>query len=414
MNQLNTVPRGILPFFGISASGGDIAQILANLNESVDKFKAAQEERIKALEQGLDAKPSNDKISALGTQIESLQDELEKVSANVVAGQLNAGGAPVDAEATEAFMAYMRSGSEVSASLKTDPDTDGGYLAPREWDRTITDKLVEVSPLRSLFRVQTTSRSKYSKLYNLHGANSGWVGETEEREETNTPKFKSLDFDVGEIYANPAATQNILDDAEISLESWLASEVESEFSIQENKAFISGDGVKKPFGLLTYAEGAANAGRHPLGAIEVVASGDANKITTDSLIDLTDALPQTFGQQAAFMMNRKTRNHVRKLKDSEGNYIWQPSLQQGVPPTLLGYPVHIIADMPDVAANSLPIAFGDFNRAYVIIDRVGVRVLRDPYTKKPYVQFYTTKRVGGGVDNPEAIKLLKITTESGE
>ncbi len=229
-----------------------------------------------------------------------------------------------------------------------------------------------------------------------------------------SPTFKPLDFDVGEIYANPAATQTILDDAEINLESWLANEVETEFSLQETKAFISGDGDKKPHGLLTYAEGAANAKRHPLGAIEVIPSGDANKITTDALIDLTDALPQTLGQNASFMMNRKTRGAVRKLKDADGNYIWQPSLQQGVPPTLLGYPVHIISEMPDVAANSLPIAFGDYKRAYVIIDRIGVRVLRDPFSKKPYIQFYTTKRVGGGVDNPEAVKLLKITVGDGE
>ena len=302
----------------------------------------------------------------------------------------------------------MKSG-EVRADLKKSDDSNGGYLVPKEWDRTITDKLRTVSPLRKLFKVQTTSKPKFSKLYNMHGAGSGWVGEEDARAKTDTPTFKSLDFDTGEIYANPAATQQMLDDAEINLEAFLADEVKTEFAVAENKAFISGDGQKgKPTGLLTYAEGGTNATKHPLGAIKVVKSGNATAVTADSVIDLVYSLPAEYSQGAGFMMNRKTLAAVRKLKDGQGNYLWQPSYQQDQPSTLCGYPVYEVADMPDVAANALCIAFGDFNRAYMILDRKGVSILRDPYTNKPFVQFYTTKRVGGGVDNPEACVLLKV------
>lgn len=404
------IARGLIAAFADAGNTApDVGALLAELNSSFAAFKDSKEKEIAALQQGSEeAKASSAKAEA---EISKLQASIDDLAVQMAASQMNGGAGKLDKEAqaaVDATVLFMKSG-EVRADLKKSDDSNGGYLVPKEWDRTITDRLRAVSPLRKLFKVQPTSKPKFSRLYNMHGAGSGWVGEEADRAKTNTPTFKSLDFETGEIYANPAATQQMLDDAEINLEAFLADEVKTEFSVSESQAFISGDGQNgKPNGLLTYAEGGTNATKHPFGAIKVVKSGNAASVTADSIIDLVYSLPAEFSQGACFMMNRKTLAAVRKLKDGQGNYLWQPSYQQDQPSTLCGYPVYEVADMPDVAANALCIAFGDFKRAYMILDRKGVSILRDPYTNKPFVQFYTTKRVGGGVDNPEACVLLKV------
>lgn len=405
MNKQNQIARGLMAVRADAEGGFNIEAAFTEMNTAFAQFKAAQDERIAALDKGGEA--GKQEANALRQELQDLKASMDEMAVQMAGGQMQA-GKKADNEAVKAMTGYIKTG-EISAALKTDSEADGGYLVPNEWDRTIIDKLVEISPVRALFGQQTTSRAKFSKLVNKRGAASGWVGETDERPETGTPTLATLEFETGEQYANPAATQTMLDDAETNVEAWLSEEVQIEFSDKETKAFINGDGAKgKPRGLLTYAAGGANASRHPLGAIGHVVSGNANTITADGLIDLTDELPAAFQQAAVFIMNKKTRNVARKLKDSEGNYLWERSLQAGIPPTLLGYPVHIVAEMPDAAANAFPIAFGDFKRGYLILDRIGVRVLRDPYTKKPFVQFYTTKRVGGGVQNPECMKLMKI------
>ena len=404
------IVRGLIAAFAdVGNTAPDVGALLAELNSSFAAFKDSKEKEIAALQKGSEeAKAAAAKADA---EMAGLRASIDDLAVQMAAAQMNGGAGKLDKEAqaaVDATVSFMKSG-EVRADLKKSDDSNGGYLVPKEWDRTITDKLRAVSPLRKLFKVQPTSKPKFSKLYNMHGAGSGWGGEEDARTKTNTPTFKSLDFETGEIYANPAATQQMLDDAEINLEAFLADEVKTEFSVSENKAFISGDGQNgKPTGLLTYAEGGTNATKHPLGAIKVVKSGNAAAVTADSVIDLVYSLPAEYSQGAGFMMNRKTLAAVRKLKDGQGNYLWQPSYQQDQPSTLCGYPVYEVSDMPDVAANALCIAFGDFNRAYMILDRKGVSILRDPYTNKPFVQFYTTKRVGGGVDNPEACVLLKV------
>lgn len=296
----------------------------------------------------------------------------------------------------------------MQAALNKGADAEGGFLAPVEWDRTITNKLTIVSDMRSLAKVQPCSGAGLTKLFNLGGTASGWVGETAARPATATGTFASLGFGWGEIYANPAATQQILDDSEINLEEWLADEVQIEFNKQEGVGFWSGDGANKPFGILTYVTGGANAAKHPFGAIQTVATGQAAAITSDSIIDLIYALPSAFTANAKFAMNRSTQGVVRKLKDGDGNYLWQPSYVAGQPATLAGYAISEVAAMPNVAANAIAALFGDFKQTYTVYDRAGVRVLRDPYTNKPYVQFYTTKRVGGGVHNPEPMRALKV------
>ena len=213
-----------------------------------------------------------------------------------------------------------------------------------------------------------------------------------------------------ELYAMPAATSQLLDDSAVNIDQWLAEEVNIAFARQEGTAFVTGDGVNKPKGFLSYptvddsAWAWGSVGTKSTG----VAGGFAPTNQTDILIDLIYSLRAGYRSNATFVMNRATESAVRKFKDTEGDYLWHPSYQPGLPPTVLGYSVAESEDMPNMAAGSTSIAFGDFSRGYLIVDRVGIRVLRDPYSAKPYVLFYTTKRVGGGVADFQAIKLLKF------
>lgn len=385
----------------------DVKATVEALNQAFATFKAEHNKQLDDMKRGQSDALQALKVDAINANISELQAAIDASNTKMAAMEMGAAGgrAVKDKEYSDAFQAHLRRG-DVQASLNKGASDQGGYTVPIEWDRTITDKLVIVSPMRELCSVQSVSGAGYSKLINLRGTTSGWVGEAAARTETNTPTFATQAYGWGELYANPSATQQMLDDSELNLENWLAGEVETEFSYQENKAFVSGDGTNKPRGLLTYAAGGANL--HPLGGIAVTASGAVGGITSDAILALIYSLPSAFTNGAKFALNRNTHKAVRTLKDGQGNYLWQPSMQAGQPATLAGYGLSEIPDMPDVATNALSIAFGDFKRAYKILDRIGVRVLRDPFTSKPYVSFYTTKRVGGGLENPECMKLMKI------
>jgi len=229
------------------------------------------------------------------------------------------------------------------------------------------------------------------------------VAESASRTDTNTPQINKKSISVHEIYAQPKATQKLIDDSAIDIESWIAEKVADIFSSTENSAFISGNGSGKPKGILAYTAGTA------FGEIEQVDSEEDGVVTADSIVKLYYALKDEYAKNATFLMNRATVQAVRLLKESTTDqYLWQPGLAAGSPDTLLGVPVKQASDMPVPAADSLSIALGDFSRGYKIVDRVGMRILRDPFTDKPFVKFYTTKRVGGEVVNFEAIKLLKL------
>jgi len=380
-------------------------ELINALNTAFHEFKTEHKKQLDGMNDSL----QKIKVERINEEISNLQSAIDTANEKIAGMQMNGGGAGglKDPEYTDSFVAHFKKG-DVQAALNKGVAEEGGYLAPIEWDRTITDRLVQISPMRSICSVQKLGKAGFSKLFTERGTTSGWVGETDSRPQTATSKFRKLEYTSGEIYANPAATQQMLDDAEIDLEAWLAREVDTEFALQEGVAFISGDGVNKPTGLLTYIVGGANAAKHPWGAIETIDSGAADAVTSDSILDLIYGLPGEYTGNARFTMNRTTMGQIRKLKDGQGNYLWQPSAQAGQPSLLSGYPVTEMAGMPDVAAGSTPIMFGDFLRGYLILDRTGVRVLRDPFTNKPYVHFYTTKRVGGGLLNPDVLKALKI------
>lgn len=406
INPARVAARGVL---AVRADGANLATLIQSLNSDFKEFKDTMQAKDKEIEKRFDDVVTTEKLARIDASVSDLQAAVDAANAKLAAAEMGGlGGAdtPVDAEYTQAFRAHFRAG-EIQAALNKGNDEEGGYLAPVEWDRTITNKLVEVSPMRQISTIQRISGSGFKKLFNLRGTGSGWVGEETARTETNSPEFGSMTIETGEIYANPAATANMLDDAEINLENWLAGEVDTEFAFQEGGAFVAGNGTNKPYGFLTFAEGAANAAKNPLGSIEVVELAGQEAVTSDELLDLIYALPSSYTLNARWIMNRTSQGKVRKLKDGDGNYLWQPSAVAGQPATLHAYPVTEMQDMPDLAAGAMPIAFGDFRRGYLVIDRAGVRVLRDPFTNKPYVMFYTTKRVGGAVIDPQAIKIAK-------
>jgi HK97 family phage major capsid protein len=323
---------------------------------------------------------------------------------------------PNQREHKTAFDIYVRSGESAglraleTKAMTVGSNPDGGYVVPPEIEKEIDQRLVAISPIRSIASVRQISSNVYKKPFMTAGPTVGWVGETDVRVQTATPTLTELSFPAMELYAMPAATSILLDDAAVNIGEWLASEVDLVFAQQEGTAFVTGDGTNKPKGFLAYTT-VANAS-WSWGNIGYIASGAAGAFPAsnpgDVLIDLTSALGIGYRQNATFAMNRKTQSAIRKFKDTNGNYLWSPGLQAGQPPTLLGYPVALDDNMPDIAANSLSIAFGNFRRGYLVVDRQGVRVLRDPFTAKPYVLFYTVKRVGGGVQDFDAIKLLKF------
>lgn len=390
-------------------ANGDLKDVLANLQRDWSAFKETQAAKDKEVSAKFDDVVTTEKLSRIDASVGDLQAAVDAANAKIAAMSISGGsvGTVKDAEYSEAFRAHIRKG-DVQAALTKGTDAEGGYLAPVEWDRTITDKLVEVSPMRQIASVQNISTAGFTKLFNLLGTGSGWVGEAAARPVTNSPTFGQMSIVPGEIYANPAATQQMLDDAQVNLDSWMAGEVQTEFSKQEGLAFVSGDGTNKPRGFLTFATGGAHAATNPLGAIEVKTAASGSAITEDELLDLIYALPSSYTQGARFTMNRTVMGAVRKLRGSDGHQLWQPSTQAGQPSQLLGYAVTEMPDMPNIGLSATPIAFGNFARGYLIVDRTGVRILRDPYTSKPNVLFYTTKRVGGSVVDPQALKVLKM------
>lgn len=308
---------------------------------------------------------------------------------------------------------YLRAGRETELkSLNTINNADGGFVLPTALDQQIAQRLVRLSPIRSIAQVVQTTTSDYRKLIAVGAPQSGWSSQTGARGETAAPKFAEIIPPSGELYANPSATQFMLDDAGFDVEGWLAGQIANEFARAEGAAFVSGNGTNQPLGFLTGTPSTAGDDTRTFGALQYLGSGDANTLGAmpdDRLIDMVMALKPGHRQGAVWVMNAATIAQIRKVKDSTGAYIWQASMMDGQPNRLLGYPVIEASDMPDVAAGAYPIAFGNFQNGYLITERFGTRLLRDPYSNKPYVNFYATKRVGGQVLDSDAIKLLKIT-----
>ncbi len=394
----------------------DVEQVAQELQAKFDTFKEKNDKRLEAVEQEKgklagEVETLNGKLSELDELKSALEEELKQVK--------RPAGGPQSKAASEhktAFIGFMRKGKDDGLrelerkALQVGVDEDGGYAVPEELDRTILNLLKDEVVMRQEATTITVGGANYKKLVNLGGTASGWVGETDARPETDASKLGQIEPFMGEIYGNPQATQTMLDDAFFNVEDWINSELAIEFAEQEEIAFTSGNGTKKPKGFLAYASTLDPDKTRAFGTLQHILSGAAAGVTADAIIKLVYTLRKVHRNGAKFMMNNNSLFAIRILKDSEGNYLWRPGLELGQPSSLAGYGVAENEQMPDIAADAKAIAFGNFKRGYTLVDRIGTRILRDPYTKKPFVGFYTTKRTGGMLVDSQAIKLLQIGT----
>jgi HK97 family phage major capsid protein len=384
-----------------------------------ETFKAENDVRIEQIERRGSADVlSEDKVTRINAALDEqrgLIDQLMLKQARPVLG----GAAPRTGPQMQhkaAFEAYVRKGEPgalaalEAKALSITSATDGGYLVPPETEAAVTLAMRDISPIRAIASVQQVSSNVYLKPFSTNGFAAGWVGETAARPQTATTTLSNLTFQTMELYAMPAATNQLLDDSIINIDQWIADEVKVTFAQQEGTAFVSGDGVSKPKGFLSYPMIAQAS--YAWGSLGYLATGVAGALPatnpSDKLIDLVYTLKAQYRPNARWIMSRGTQAVIRKLKDQYGDYLWQPALTPGGAPSLMGFPIAESEDMPAIATGAFSLGFGDFGRGYLIVDRVGMRILRDPFTVKPYVLFYTTKRVGGGVQDFDAIKLLKF------
>lgn len=391
------------------------------VTEAVEKLNADLDQKLGAVQDAIKAAEKRAEIAELAAKRAGNSSAEGGISPATIKQASAMLGRPVSEdeylERREAIQAWFKGGDEALArkGLSVDSDPDGGYLVLPDTSGRSATFAYETSPMRQYASVQTIGTDALEGLYDIDEAGSGWVGERESRSETTTPELGKWRIPTHELYAEPRATQKVLDDAMLDVESWLADKVAMKFARAEATAFVTGDGELKPRGFTTYSAGTpvgtSTAGYRVIQQVYSGASAgfpSAGSGSADAFIDMIAAMKAPYRAGAVWAMNRSTMGAVRKLRDADDNYYWQPDFREGASGTILGFPVAEFNDMADIAANSLSIAFANFSVGYQIVDRIGVRVLRDPYTAKPEVKFYTTKRVGGDVVNFEAIKLMKF------
>lgn len=434
-------PRGFAPVRGVAAVRADATDpkaVLAELQSAWTEFQAKNDARLKDLEKGTEDVVRNEEVDRINAVITDLQSKLTDVANRAAGAALGGNGeGGDDAKLAKAFAkergvecsiedfqayrsglnVYMRRGGntprDVMAAMSVGSDPDGGYSVTPDTSGRIVKKIYETSPMRQVASVTTIGTDRLEGFNDLGEGTAGWVGETAPRPATGTPQLGKWEIPVHELYAFPQVTQKLLDDSMFDIEAWLADKTSDKFIRTENSAFLNGDGVLKPRGLLTYPTAATADATRAWGTFQHVLTGTDGTFGTttngtDKLIDLVYSVKAGYRANANFMAARSTIGAIRKIKDGQGNYAWQPSLSALSGGTILGFNVVEAEDMPVMAADSLSLAFGDFREAYQIVDRVGIRVLRDALTNKPYVGFYTTKRVGGDAIQFEAVKFLKF------
>jgi HK97 family phage major capsid protein len=380
----------------------DPAELVGQIKDAFEDFKARNDGRMN-----------------------QLQGQIADVASRQAGNMLSGSGAAVPMDGNihavnAALRAFVRNGDDSPLAELTGPragmsagsDPDGGYSVIPTLGARLNQRIVEISPMRQIARIEVCSSDTFEELNDIGEAAAAWVGETEARPDTATPQLGKLTIPVHELYAMPKVTQRLLDDSSLDLAAWLVAKCGQQFARKEGQAFITGDGVLKPKGLLTYPTAAQDDDARPWGIIQHVASGADGAFgeddAADKLVDLVYALKSEYRPNARWLMNRKTAATIRKLKDEHGRFIWSDSLAAGQPDMLLGFPVTLDEMMPAIASGSLSVAFGDFSEAYLIAERQGLRLLRDPFSNKPHVLFYCYRRVGGGLANSEAVKLMKF------
>jgi HK97 family phage major capsid protein len=357
-------------------------------------------------------------FTKLNARIDELTDQLKETQAQALRTTANAPIAKDSDPAREVLVKYLRRGEQRltaherdileqhQKALSVDSDPDGGYLVTPQQSARIIEVVYETSPMRQVATVETISTDALEGLFDGDEAAAAWVAERGSRAETATPQLGQWRIPTHELYANPRATQKLLDDSAVDIEAWISRKVADKFARTENLAFVNGNGVGQPRGFTTYADGTTR------GTIERIPSLDAATIAAEGIYNIIYALKAAYRPGSVWVMNRATVGVIRTIRDESGGagtgqFMWAPGFGNQ-PATLAGYPIVEFEDMADIAGGAVVAGFGNFRQGYTIVDRLGIRILRDPYSAKPHVEFYTTKRVGGDVLNFEAFKLMDI------
>lgn len=426
-----------------------VAEAVEKIGTTFDEYRKVNDARLKAAEEGKSTVEFEAKLAKMDAQFDALTTQMDEVRSKnetletrlARPGQNGGDGKQEIREAVEyrnAWMDFMRDpkdqakeqrmraagakleardaadGREVRATfVTTGTNTAGGYALPKEVERTIMRLGTELTPMRQIATVRQVGTPDYHELVDVGGAGFEWVGEGDTRNETNSPDMASINPTFGMLSARPKATEESIQDLFFDVEDWLTGSVRETFAVAENQAFVAGNGVKKPTGFLAGpAPVATGDSTRPFGTLQYIPSGQAAALPTtgDVFLDMIYSIRARYRTNARWVTSRAGLAAMRKYKDTTGAYMWQPALTAGQPATFMGYPITEMEDMPAVAANSFPIAFGDFREGYLIADRVGIRITRDEITQPGFVKFYIRKRVGGIVRNSQAIRVMKIAT----
>jgi HK97 family phage major capsid protein len=420
-----------------------VADALDKIATAFDEYKKTNDQRIEAIKKGASTSDLDAKLAKMDEHIDALNEaksRLEKVETKLarpgVLADEKKGEAKEDVEYRDAFFDWVRAPQDSerkqrveqaqkaleakraadgrekrSTQTVTSSGAAGGYALPEFIERSIARLSVDISPIRNIATVRTVGTTDYKELFDIGGAGFEWLGEGDTRNQTNTPDLAEVAPTFGMASAKPQASEESLDDLFFDVEGWLINSAAEALAAGEGAAFVSGNGTKKPTGILAGPAPLATAdGGRAFGTLQYIASGQAAAMPTsaDVFYDIIYSLRARYRNNARWLTNKLVLAAMRKYKDGQGQYLWQPSLTAGEPATFLGYGVTEAEDMPAVAANAFPLAFGDFKEGYLIADRVGMRMTRDEITTPGFVKFYVRKRVGGKLRNTQAIKLLKI------
>lgn len=448
--------------------GGNVAELIEKLGKTFEEFKATHDRELQEIRtKGAVDATTRDKLEKLNKSLDDLtaqKDAAEKAAKaqaermDALEKKVNRPGAPTGEQAAKleaerklfnatlkghaaslsrptpadqnlgdieaykaAFGTFLRRGDrtfsadEVKA-MSVGSDPDGGYIVQPDMSGRIVTRVFDTSPIRQIANQVTISTDALEGIQDTdEPGTGGWVAENATRATSSTPQLGKWQIPVHELYAMPEATQKLLEDAALDVEGWLGTKVADKFARYENAAFVTGSGVGQPYGFTKYPTAATADGSRAWGTLEIVKTGNsadfASSNPADTLFDLIAAFKQPYLNDASWVTRRSVIAKIRKFKEATTNaYMWQPGLQQGQPAQLLGFPIVMAEDMPALASGSLSLALGNFREGYTIVDRLGIIVLRDPYTNKPYVRFYTRKRVGGAVVQFEAIKFVYFGT----
>ena len=417
----------------------EIKSIVDGIATAFDEYKKTNDARIEAVKQGQGTADFEAKLARMDAALDEAKSKQDKLEAKLnrpglVHGEKQDGEMKEAVEYRHAFMDWMRSPADQERQQKavaaqkqleakqrletratqavTSVGAAGGFALPEVIERAIARLGVDMSPLRSIATVRTVGSPDYKELFDINGAAFEWIGETDTRAQTNTPDMAEVAPTFGMASAKPQASEESLDDLFFNVEDWLVSSAAEAIYAGEGAAFISGNGTKKPTGILAGPTPVTTAdASRAFGTLQYIASGGAAALPTsaDVYLDMVYALRSRYRANAQWLTNKLVIASLRKYKDTAGQYLWQPALTAGQPSTFLGYGITEAEDMPIVGAGNFPLAFGDFREGYLICDRVGTRITRDEITTPGFVKFYVRKRVGGKLRNTQAIKLLKVS-----